>query len=110
MKRVLLLIAVLVAIIWFFRSTCEIENDTDYPLKNIILSGTSFSKTILEIPSANKHKISFFPPSNSDLMIAFTANNKKFEKQVAPYYEGGAVNIKVRNDFTIESKVNILGH
>lgn len=102
-------VVVIVGGIWFFQSTCEIENDSGYALRNIVLSGNRFSKTIVEIPPRYKRKISFFPPHESDLMITFTADNKTFERQVIEYYDGGAVHIKVRNNFTVESDVDVLG-
>jgi len=111
MNRFILVSSVVFAIIvlglWFFQSTCEIKNDSDFALKDVAISGNNFSKSISEIQPKDRGTMRFFPPHESEIILKFTAKNQSFTKQILSYYEGGNIHITVKNDFTVESNLEL---
>ena len=114
-KPVLLAFLVVTFIVLVLRcdtkgATISISNNSKGTLSNIILSGRRFTHAIDKLDKGKTISVQVFPKGESDLVVQFDAEGKRYNQPQNSYFEGHGyyrLFVEVKDDLAVTTDVRI---
>ena len=104
----------LMAGVFYFQSTCDVVNMSPLTLHEVVVRisseryGSSVTRKVSDLNSGETAHLRFFPPSEAEVDLAFSAGDNHVKMGVLSYYEGGAIKITIDPDLKVKRTVDIL--